>query len=97
MMGYQSLGGARRSFENLNTGIDESALRIMVLLLPLILKATGKTSVVPSTADVPRGSQKTLMQKKLSTAVSLKQSKGEAVRVGNEYHHETEIVLLLEK
>ena len=72
MMGYQSLGGARRSFENLNTGIDESALRIMVLLLPLILKATGKTSVVPSTADVPRGSQKTLMQKKLSTGVSLK-------------------------
>lgn len=47
-MGYQSLGGVRRSFENLNTGIDESALRIMVLLLPLILKAIGKTSVIPS-------------------------------------------------
>lgn len=47
-MGYQSLGGIRRSLENLNTGIDESALKIMVLLLSLILKAIGKTSVIPS-------------------------------------------------
>ena len=47
-MGYQSLRGIRRSFENLNTGIDESALRIVVLLLPLILKAIRKTSVIPS-------------------------------------------------
>lgn len=37
------------SLENLNTGIDESALKIVVLLLSLILKATGKTSLlIPS-------------------------------------------------
>lgn len=47
-MGYQSLRGIRRSLENLNTGIDESALRIVVLLLSLILKAIGRTSVIPS-------------------------------------------------